>query len=119
MLKVKGKVETVVEEKTLNNGARVGKYVLKEITDNEHPQKFLVDVYSGEDRLQYWGKDMPKQGDIVEVELKVDVREYTPDGGSTKYFGTNRAWRTEILIGNEAVNEPVMGIGEADDNAPF
>ena len=107
---IKGKVTAIAEEKTLNNGARVGKYVLEELepADVNYPQKWLVDVYANEDRLQFWSKEFPNVGDIVEVEIKFDVREY-----GDKYFGTSKAWRTNIL---QRANEPEH-IGS--DNAPF
>lgn len=114
MLTVKGKVTKITEEKTLNNGARAGKYILQELEpeNEQYPQKYLVDVYANEDRLKFWDKEFPKDGDIVEVEIKFDVREY-----NGKYFSSSKAWRTNILEGSTTGEPQPEHIGE--DDAPF
>ena len=76
--KVKGKITSIEEVKTLDNGAKVVNYILEHTADNAYVTKYNIGLYKGEQYAEHVDNFVKynKVGDEVEVEFTIRSTDY-------------------------------------------
>jgi len=78
MYKVKGKITSIEEVKTLDNGAKVVNYIVDHTSENGNVTKYKIEWYKKAEYAEHVDNFIKynKVGDEVEVEFTIRSQEY-------------------------------------------
>lgn len=113
MYKVKGKITSIEDVKTLDNGAKVVNYILDHVSENGYVTKYNIGLYKGEQYAEHVDNFVKfnKVGDEVEVEFTIRSTEY-----NGKIYNNLNHWKLEKFGGNTQPTANV--VTELDDQEP-
>ena len=113
MYKVKGKITSIEEVKTLDNGAKVVNYILEHTADNAYVTKYNIGLYKGEQYAEHVDNFVKynKVGDEVEVEFTIRSTDY-----NGKVYNNLNHWKLDKV--GATTPQPTAKVEEVDD-LPF
>ena len=117
--KMTGTLEVIKDAEKVSDKFTKREFVLNDM-EEKYPQSIPFQLT--QDKCDYLDKF--QEGQEVEVSFNMRGRKWTSPQGEDKYFGTNEAWRMELVSGNDkpvqkeepAKNEAAT---EGDDDLPF
>ena len=114
MYKVKGKITSIEEVKTLDNGAKVVNYILEHTADNAYVTKYNIGLYKGEQYAEHVDNFVKynKVGDEVEVEFTIRSTDY-----NGKVYNNLNHWKLDkVGVGTP---QPTAKVEEVEEDLPF
>ncbi len=111
MYKVKGKLKSISDKKTLDNGAVILDYVLEETSENGFVTLYAISMYKKPEFSNHVDNfiEYNKIGGTYEVEFTIRSSEY-----NGRVYNNLNHWRIESL----ETTAPVLN-GEKSDDLPF
>jgi len=111
MYKVKGKIKSISEKKTLDNGAVILDYVLEETSENGYVTPYAISMYKKAEYAEHVDNfiEFNKVGNEVEVEFTIRGSEY-----NGRIYNNLNHWRIESVS-----NGTAAPVEEGGDSLPF